>query len=126
MLTVTCVYSRVVDISKEKPFLLLLIISSQQHCEYVYKGFTVLVSTSELNNLALFTSTHFWFHVGTNYKHLNVYSRFYTEIIKYTPPPTPLFWHRLSAKNPLEVLNLSDVCIVVLQSPTNSPGLPDC
>lgn len=92
MLIVTCVYSRVIDISKEKPFLLLLIISSQQHCEYVYKGLTVLVSTSELNNLALFTSTYFWFHVVMNYKHLNVYSRFYTEILQYPLPSTCPFF----------------------------------
>ena len=48
MLTVSCVYSRVVDISKEKPFFVIVVndFITAALCEYVYKGFTVLVSTS--------------------------------------------------------------------------------
>lgn len=59
----------------------------------------------ELNNLALFTSTHFWFHVGMNRKHLNVHSSFYTEMIKYTAP-SPHFLCRLSCTFQVQRIHL--------------------
>lgn len=71
-------------------------------CEYVYKEFTLLVSTS-WDNLALFTPVRFWFHMGINWKHLNVYSSFYTEMKKILPlhssHPKDLWLHSPSARH---------------------------
>lgn len=66
MLTVSCVYSRVVDISKPF-FVIVIIISSKQHCVNMYiKDSPCWSLPLELNNLALFTPTGFRFHVGLN------------------------------------------------------------
>ncbi len=89
MWTVSCVYSRVVDIiSEEKPFFVIVVndFITAALCEYGRDVFTALLSTS-WDNLASFAPMLFWFHVGFNWKHLNVYSSFYTEMFKYTAPP---------------------------------------
>lgn len=83
-------------------------------CEYVYKEFTVLVSTS-WDNLALFTPMRFWFHMGINWKHLNVYSSFYTEMKKNYCPSIPAtlktFDCTLQVQGIYLNLNSSDVVI---------------
>lgn len=72
MVTVFCVYSRVVDISKEKPFFVFVVkyFITAALCEYVYKGSPCWFLPLELYNMALFTPHAFLISRGDELKTL--------------------------------------------------------
>lgn len=122
--SVSYVYSRVVDISKEKPFFVIVVndFTTAALCEYVYKWFTVLVSTSWAQYLGFVYLHTFLISLGTIWKHLNVHSSFYTELlITWTAPPAA--FTALSKHSP-EILEI--IKTFVLQSTTDGQGVPDC